>query len=358
MIKPPSGLPISFLRGPAILFLLLVALQASAAVRYVSVANPNPSPPFTNWPRAARAIQDAIDIAQPGDEIVVTNGVYRTGGRVVYGTLTNRVAVTKLLTLRSVNGPNVTVIQGYPVPGATNGDSAVRRVYLTNGAALLGFSLTVGATRSSGDFLTEQSGGGVWCESASAFASNCLVMGNSANNYGGGVYGGTLRNCTVNSNSAHFGGGGAYGATMRDCLLNANRADYGGGAYAATLEHCIISGNSAGGDGGGANFCTLNNCKLSGNSAYEGGGASSGTLNYCTLSANLAETGGGAFVGTLNNCAIIGNSATNSGGGAAGGAMNNCTLVGNSATSRSGGADGCVMNNCILYYNVAPQGAN
>lgn len=45
-----------------------------------------------------------MDAAAPGDEIVVTDGTYATGGRAVYGTMTNRVTVDNPLTLRSING--------------------------------------------------------------------------------------------------------------------------------------------------------------------------------------------------------------------------------------------------------------
>src|SRR6266567_5998287 len=163
--------------------LLVLSPDALAAVLYVNVSNGAPAPPYTTWATAATNIQDAVEVASSGDQILVTNGVYQTGGQVVYGALTNRVAVTKALTVQSVNGPDVTVIQG--TPGAS--DIAVRCVYLTNGALLAGFTLTNGGTRASGDDSTERTGGALWSESTSAVASNCLITSSSSSQWGGGA---------------------------------------------------------------------------------------------------------------------------------------------------------------------------
>lgn len=368
-----------------------------AAVHYVDLNSLSPTPPYTSWATAATNIQQAVNAATAGDEILVTNGIYATGGRAVYGTMTNRVAVDRPVTLLSVNGPQVTIIQGYQVPNTINGDGAIRCVYLTNGANLSGFTLTNGATRNdsgNADYLTEQLGGGLWCESLTAVVSNCLIMGNS----GGGVYSGTLNNCTLTGSS----GWGASGATLNNCMLSGNSGsgagdctlnncilseNFGSGATGCALNNCTLSGNSGGGagwyctlnnctltgnsDGGAGPYCTLNNCILNDNSTDgSGGGASLCTLNNCTLSGNSADGyGGGAFGGTLNNCVLSGNSAQF--GGGAGGlpendcqmcyhypvTLNNCTLTGNSA-QYGGGAYEAALNNCIVYFNNAGNGAN
>ena len=287
------------LRIVSLLFLVSAA-SAFAAVRYVDVNSTNATPPYATWATASATIQETVDAAVPGDEIVVTTGIYATGGRAV-GTnlLVNRVAVDKAIALRSVNGPQFTLIQGAKAPGGGNGEGAIRCVYLSDGASLSGFTLTNGATRVVDDWpiYRESSGGGLWCESTNAVVSNCVVAGNSA-----------------------------------------------------------LSG-------GGASRGTLNNCTLTSNSAQAGGGASEATLNNCALTGNSAGWGGGAAGGTLNNCTLTGNSATAYGGGNWGGALNNCTLTGNSAGIAGGGLSWSdytptSLNNCIVYFNQAREYAN
>src|SRR5262245_58142068 len=56
---------------------------AFGATRYVNLNNPAPSAPYTDWASAVVNIQDAVDVAAVGDEIVVTNGVYQVGARTV-----------------------------------------------------------------------------------------------------------------------------------------------------------------------------------------------------------------------------------------------------------------------------------
>jgi hypothetical protein len=261
--------------------LLLVTLSTQAATHYVDLNSADSTPPYADWSTAATNIQDAVDAATDGDLILVTNGVYATGGRVVYGSLTNRVVIDKAVTVQSINGPAVTMIQGYQVPGTTNGDSAVRCIYLTNSAVLIGFTLTKGATRLAyADEDHEASGGGIWCEDTSAVISNCVLSANAAD-YTYGV------------------GGGAFSGTFNECTFSDNSAAAGGGAYNGIMNNCFFIDNAGSDNGGSVRLCTLNYCILTGNSALGLGAASSSTLNYCIVT-NNSSSGNGGGIGVVS----------------------------------------------------------
>ncbi len=335
------------------LALLLFALPrlASATTWYVAMTGSDTAA-GTNWITANQTIQKAINASSAGDTVLVSNGVYQTGGRVVSGATTNRIAITSAISVRSVNGPSLTTIIGAKDPVSSNGDAAVRCAYVGASARLAGFTLYGGATRYSGDLNNEQSGGGVWCDAAGS-VSNCIITGNSASSYGGGAMGGKFYNCTLSSNSA-ASGGGAYGSTLAGCHLSRNSAPSGGGTTLSFLTNCTLSANTAANSGGAAYAGVLYNCSLYANASGSGGGANGASLTSCILASNTASYfGGGAFSGALTNCLIYANTATFYGGGTYGATLVNCTVVTNSSSSGGGGTYNGTLYNSIVYFNAS-----
>jgi hypothetical protein len=160
-----------------ILSILLIFLSISSlgqTIRYVDINNPTPVSPFTNgWASAATNIQDALDVSNNTNNIIlVSNGIYRTGGRAgasLYNEkLTNRVLIFRHnITLKSVNGPDVTIIEGRwnndiytsinTNQGGTFGSNSVRCLWVAGtNATIDGFTFTKGSTMRQNEGVTFQ----------------------------------------------------------------------------------------------------------------------------------------------------------------------------------------------------------
>ncbi len=313
----------------------LVALHARAATYYVA-ASGNDANAGTSWALAKQTIQAAIDVAVSNDTVLVSNGVYGTGGRVVSFGMTNRVAITNAITVQSVNGPAVTIIQGKgPI-----GPDAVRCVYVGPNARLIGFTLTNGHTVVTNN-VAGSSGGGAYAF-VSSFISNCVIAGNSAWLSGGGVYAGTVVVSVVAGNYARTGGGGTDVARLIGSVVSNNTTDaVGGGISGGWAIGCTITRNSAGTSGGGVSGGAVTNSIISFNTA--------------------AERGGGINGGHARNSAIYGNTAGSQGGGVfangTGISVVNCTVSGNRAVV-GGGVHGPSVTNSVVFHNWAAVDEN
>ncbi len=276
-----------------------------------------------SWAAPKQTIQAAVNAAAYGGQVLVSNGVYAAGAH-AYGAMvtSNRVILTNAVSLRSVNGPAVTVIAGTPA----DQPDAVRCLLLGPGARAAGFALTNGHTSAEGEI---EHGGGAFCMDASATLSNCVVSGCEAAQNGGGVFQGTVYNSCLHSNRA-IDGGGACDALLVDCLVVGNHAAWrhGGGAGGGWATRTEFVNNYAKYNGGAANSTLLSNCVLRGNAA--------------------GQQGGGLYGSTAWNCLLAGNTAVQAGGGAVDSDLLNCTLAGNSSGVRDGS-----MLNCVAYGNTA-----
>lgn len=217
-------------------------------------------------PTEQPTLQAGIDVAAPGDVVLVAAGSYSGSGN------ENLDFGGKDIELRSESGPAVTTIQGPGVPEDGIQPRAFQFLSSETPAALVeGFTIR--------DFhvidtpVAPLGGGAV------------VIVGESSP---------TFRNCAFLGNSYSDGAGGAVyaeGALFEDCEFLDNVADSwnaGGSAGAisirnGTLRRCEIRRNLAvegqfgGGTGGGVSAgpdTVIEDCVIVGNQAAQGGGVS------------------------------------------------------------------------------------
>ncbi len=217
---------------------------------YADASRPDDSGDGLSWATAKQTIQAAVDLAADGDTVLVTNGVYNIGTRLTPGGLfNNRLVITNAITVKSVDGAAVTVIEGSG-EGTYDTADAIRCVCMSAGV-LDGFTLRGGAAVAHWTSTDERDKSG-----------GCVSMYGAAPDT-------TVRNCLVYGGEA-YDGGGAYRGQLVNCVLFGNRASWGGGAYRCDLKNCTLSGNYAVSGGCGAFVCGLTNSIAYGNTNYYG----------------------------------------------------------------------------------------
>ena len=165
-------------------------------------------------------IQEAIDASMDGDNVLVADGVYSGIGN------TNIDLMGKAITVKSINGPENTVIdsenigRGFLIVSGEDANTIIE-----------GFKIKNGNTPDWPD-----GGGGINCSGSSPTIRFCIFENNHAY-FGGGIYfdasaSPTIEFCQFIQNSAQYGGA-LYGkdssTVIRYCDFNLNMANWNGG---------------------------------------------------------------------------------------------------------------------------------
>ncbi|MFC1451986.1 hypothetical protein ACFLSJ_01420 [Verrucomicrobiota bacterium] len=275
---------------PIMVCVLLMPFLSLAATLRVWTNSSRLADPYDSRSYAAHEIQAAIDAASDGDVVLVANGSY---------VVTTAVVVAKAVVVRSVSGPDLTVVDG-------NHSSRCFYIDHTN-AVIEGFTIRNGYSLYSGGGVRIASGGTI---------RDCVIAGNRAEINGGGLLiehdEGVIENCVIRQNSAG-GGGGVYmqsGGCLSGCLVSSNGVRWTGGGiqcrYGGMVRNCVISHNSSRASGGGiwSGGGTIENCVISRNRAWYnsvavGGGVVSvgARVRNCTIAYNSCDDyGGGMYV--------------------------------------------------------------
>ncbi len=168
-------------------------------------------------------IQDGVNAASDGDIILVE--AFRW-------VLSQTIVVTNNLTIRSLHGPQHTIVDG---------NNAVQCFDLGGTATIIdGFTITSGLAANIG---------GISCQDyGPALVVNSIVVSNTAIGTGG-MRGGTARNCLFYGNQGEFGAGGMAYGTAINCTFSRNTSTllggYGGMSH-GTAYNSIFYGNLLG----------------------------------------------------------------------------------------------------------------
>jgi len=280
-----------------------------------------------NWSRVHNAtqgtwhptIQEAIDSANYGDEIVLSPGVYSGPGNWEINPNSELPPEDiREVTIRSVDPSDPRVVAATVIDCAAPPARVPRRAFQFvsgEGTNMVLAGLTIRGARAAAGGGTSADGGAIRCVASSPTIRHCVFDTCASPARGGAI--------------AILGSHTHIAPDIRDCIFVGNRAESGGGAvYLAdthlTFQSCTFQGNSAG--DGGAVLVEANtsreiwwrNCAFDANHASQRGGAVctgpdiATYVQNCTFTNNVAQEGGGLRILSsagvvLTNCILWAN---------------------------------------------------
>ena len=190
------------------------------------------------------AIQEGIDVAFSGDEVIVADGTYTgTGNKDLdFG--------GKDITVRSEDGPHSCIIDC-----EYDGRAFYFHTGETANAVVDGFTIRNGYVSD-----IPPKGGGIHCEGAGPTITNCILENNTAEITGGGIFSKeacqvTVTNCTFAGNSTNDMAGALCCDSdtvidLANCIFWDNSAPNGnqfatGGVGVLNVSYCDVQGGSA-----------------------------------------------------------------------------------------------------------------
>lgn len=242
-------------------------------------------------------------------------------------------------------GPEPAIIQAGP-----DADSGIDRVFhIRTGGGLIGNDLIIRyghAQDPCGFPFACRDGGGVYTQGVFTL-TNSIVMQNTADRSGGGIYIGAsasvgLIDSLVAENVAVDDGGGIYQSDdlvlLRSQIVTNTTSQSGGGIYNLNSDRLVINDS----------FIASNEAAQEGGGLYTAAGVIS-RIWTSTLWNNTAATGGGLFnasaIVDIRNSTFSGNSATLTGGGIHNNSnLSNIDVLNGTIAGNSAGAGGGLYN--------------
>jgi len=383
---------------------MLTATTQAQTTWYVDDDSP-PGGDGLTWPTAFTFLQDALAVAQPGDEIRVAGGEYPPDRDAINPAGTgNRNAVFELVdgvALRGgyagwadPNDPNhrdITIyesvltgdLNGDDEPEFTNrGDNAYTVARARDGAIVVLDGLTLSGANDD-TTIGDDGGALIIKDQAGVAATDCRFADSATVGYGGGVFCSwasfSANRCSFIGNRVDSDGGAVSLSSLstgllHDCYFADNYADREGGAVRSwtadlIIEGCVFETNTSDLSGGAFNGVgDLSTCAFADNEAHANGGAvqaAGGTiLEDCLFIDNVAYGAGGGVRASgdtveIIRCDFVENIAGANGGGVSSSAaltvMGECLLEGNFTSGVGGGARcwDAVLSGCIFEDNWA-----